>query len=193
MIKLEVGPRTWDDAAALAAYKIDQKRKDGVKHPFADEEELLNDLRCGFDEFLFYAYGLEVKELDVAVISEFFMAFAILVLDLIPHYDNAEYHTYVQKAEEVLPLLLKKQMDYGYENISRFGLDGVYVRMHDKIARIENITDQQRIEHKWDPYCEPLVDSFLDLIGYCIIGIMEVLGMWRLPLKAHLLDHPAGS
>tara|TARA_R100000458_G_C8263271_1_gene238571 strand:- start:180 stop:749 length:570 start_codon:yes stop_codon:yes gene_type:complete len=186
----EVGPKTWDDAAALAAHRIDSKKESGIHHPHADDrEELLNDMRCGFDEFLYYAYGLEIKEEDTLVISEFLTAFAILVLDLIPHYDDAEYHMYVKKAEEVLPLLLKKQMDYGYENISRFGLDGVYVRMHDKIARIENITDLG------DPQaqCEPLIDSLLDLIGYCIIGIMEVLGMWRLPLKAHLQAHPTSS
>ena len=146
-MRLEVGPKTWDDAAALAAHKIDKKKEDGITHPYADDgEELLNDMRCGFDEFLFYAYGREIVEEDTVVISDFFTAFAILVLDLIPHYDNAEYHMYIKKAEEVLPLLLKKQMDYGYENISRFGLDGIYVRMHDKIARIENLTDQETVE-----------------------------------------------
>ena len=189
-MRLEVGPKTWDDAAALAAHKIDKKKEDGITHPYADDgEELLNDMRCGFDEFLFYAYGREIVEEDTVVISDFFTAFAILVLDLIPHYDNAEYHMYIKKAEEVLPLLLKKQMDYGYENISRFGLDGIYVRMHDKIARIENLTDQETVE----VYNEPLIDSFLDLIGYCIIGIMLVLGMWKLPLKAHLQAHPTSS
>jgi hypothetical protein len=187
MIKPEVGPKTWDDAAQLCADKIDAKRNDGVQHPNRDDgEAMLNDMRVSFDDFAAWSYGRELTELDRNVITEYFIALAIVTLDTAPHYDNVGVS--LTSAEEILPLLRRKQEDYGYQNIHRFGTDGIIVRAHDKIARIENLTDLQ-VEGR----NESLIDSFTDLIGYCIIGMMEVQGIWMLPLSSSPNLHPQGS
>ena len=70
-------------------------------------------------------------------------------------------------------LLVKKQLDYGPTNISRAPggpMNGLRVRMHDKIARINNLLDKGV-----DPQNESLRDSFIDLLNYSAIAIMVLL------------------
>ena len=78
--------------------------------------------------------------------------------------------------DEAGNLLLRKQMDYGPTNISRAPggpLNGLRVRMHDKIARINNLLDKNI-----DPQNESLRDSFIDLLNYSAIAIMVLENKW---------------
>jgi hypothetical protein len=73
-------------------------------------------------------------------------------------------------------LLLKKHRDYGPTNISRApggAINGLRVRMHDKLARINHLIDSGAT-----PENESLRDSFLDLANYAIIGLMVIDGEW---------------
>lgn len=69
--------------------------------------------------------------------------------------------------EEFHNLLVGKQRDYGRGNIEAFGLAGVSVRLNDKVERIKNLTG--RLENVSN---EPLVDSWTDVLGYCVIATM---------------------
>ena len=78
--------------------------------------------------------------------------------------------------DEAGNLLLRKQMDYGPTNISRAPggpLNGLRVRMHDKIARINNLLDKGV-----NPQNESLRDSFIDLLNYSAIAIMVLENKW---------------
>ena len=78
--------------------------------------------------------------------------------------------------DEAGDLLLRKQMDYGPTNISRAPggpINGLRVRMHDKIARINNLLDKGV-----DPQNESLRDSFIDLLNYYAIAIMVLENKW---------------
>lgn len=78
--------------------------------------------------------------------------------------------------DEAGDLLLRKQMDYGPTNISRAPggpLNGLRVRMHDKIARINNLLDKGV-----SPQNESLRDSFIDLLNYSAIAIMVLENKW---------------
>lgn len=78
--------------------------------------------------------------------------------------------------DEAGNLLLKKQMDYGPTNISKApggALNGLRVRMHDKIARINNLIDKN-----FEPQNESLRDSFIDLLNYSAIAIMVLENKW---------------
>jgi hypothetical protein len=66
--------------------------------------------------------------------------------------------------------LVDKQHDYGHDNILWGGPEGVLVRAHDKIARLKNLMGRDQ------PANESLRDSWLDLAGYAIIGIMLLDG-----------------
>ena len=81
-------------------------------------------------------------------------------------------------AADLVGFLASKQRDYGPQNITKFGIQGLKVRMWDKIARIANLTTQGR-----DPSNESLVDSFVDLMGYCVIAVMISNFTFNTPLE----------
>jgi len=77
---------------------------------------------------------------------------------------------------ELSELLLSKHRDYGPKNISLApggALNGLRVRMHDKLARINNLVD-----NKADPQHESMEDSFKDMANYAIIGLLVLRGQW---------------
>ena len=69
--------------------------------------------------------------------------------------------------DSVQETLVRKQRDYGHENIRRFGLQGLMVRIHDKVARLENL-----LSTGGTPNNESIDDTLLDIVGYSAIGIM---------------------
>lgn len=77
---------------------------------------------------------------------------------------------------ELEDLLLSKHKDYGPKNIADApggALNGLRVRMHDKMARINHLIDSnQEARH------EPLEDSFIDLANYAIIALLVLRGKW---------------
>lgn len=77
-------------------------------------------------------------------------------------------------------LLCRKQHDYGHRNITKFGLVGVAVRMCDKIARAENITFSGGVAIQLN---EPLQDTYEDIVGYAVIGVMLQRDTFKLLLK----------
>lgn len=79
--------------------------------------------------------------------------------------------------DELAELLLKKHHDYGPRNISDSPggpINGLRVRMHDKLARINNLIDNNR-----HPENESLEDSFKDMANYAIIGLLVMRGKWN--------------
>ena len=78
--------------------------------------------------------------------------------------------------QELLDLLLSKHKDYGPKNISDSPggpVNGLRVRMHDKLARINNLVDNGK-----EPEHESLEDSFKDMANYAIIGLLVLRGKW---------------
>lgn len=79
-------------------------------------------------------------------------------------------------AFELVQLLLKKHADYGPKNISLSPggpLNGLRVRMWDKLARINHLIDSGKT-----PDNESLADSYADLANYAIIALMVQRGKW---------------
>ena len=73
-------------------------------------------------------------------------------------------------------LLIRKHHDYGPKNIAHSPggpLNGLRVRMWDKVARINNLVDS-----KVNPSNESLRDSFVDLLNYSAIAIMVLDETW---------------
>ena len=73
-------------------------------------------------------------------------------------------------------LLIRKHHDYGPKNIAHSPggpLNGLRVRMWDKVARINNLLDS-----KVAPSNESLRDSFVDLLNYSAIAIMVLDKKW---------------
>jgi hypothetical protein len=73
-------------------------------------------------------------------------------------------------------LLIRKHSDYGPKNIAHSpggALNGLRVRMWDKVARINNLLDS-----RVSPSNESLRDSFIDLLNYSAIAIMVLDRKW---------------
>jgi hypothetical protein len=78
--------------------------------------------------------------------------------------------------DELMSLLLKKHKDYGPKNIADApggALNGLRVRMHDKLARVNNLVDTGDT-----PQYESLEDSFKDMANYAIIGLLVLRKHW---------------
>ena len=74
-------------------------------------------------------------------------------------------------------LLLKKHEAYGPTNISQAPggpENGLRVRMHDKMARLNHIIDNPEV----DVNDESLEDTLKDLLNYCAIFIMVRKNQW---------------
>lgn len=75
-------------------------------------------------------------------------------------------------------ILLKKHEDYGPLNVAHSPggpLNGLRVRMYDKLARINNLYQKGGDT----PNYESLEDSFIDLANYAIIAILVQNGQWE--------------
>jgi hypothetical protein len=84
--------------------------------------------------------------------------------------------------DKVLTTIAAKQHDYGYDNIAGFGSQGLVVRISDKRARLRNL------KKRGAPANEPLLDTWLDIVGYCIVGLMWEAGTFKLPLAADAVN-----
>lgn len=86
-----------------------------------------------------------------------------------------------QLASEIADLLIKKQKDYGKDNIlkSPVGAElGIIVRLGDKINRLGNLYTKHE-----SPENEPLDDSWRDIVGYGLISLLIRRKQFELPLE----------
>jgi len=81
-----------------------------------------------------------------------------------------------QKFQHAKHVLLSKHKDYGPKNIACApggALNGLRVRMHDKLSRINHLMDTGAT-----PEHESLKDSFLDMANYAIIAMLVLDKEW---------------
>jgi hypothetical protein len=82
---------------------------------------------------------------------------------------------------ELQDLLLSKHKDYGPSNIAEApggAINGLRVRMHDKLARINNLYEYMEDTGGFQPQHESIEDSFKDMANYAIIGLLVLRGKW---------------
>jgi len=75
-------------------------------------------------------------------------------------------------------VLFKKHEDYGPMNIAGAPggpMNGLRVRMYDKLARLNNLIDSGRDT----PNYESIEDTLIDLANYAIIGLLVQKGQWE--------------
>ena len=82
----------------------------------------------------------------------------------------------------VTATVIKKQHDYGPENISKFGMWGLIVRLHDKIARLNNLLSTKRKGFN-SVSDETIYDTLLDVVGYSTVALLWINNWFFLPMK----------
>ena len=85
-----------------------------------------------------------------------------------------------KEAISIANIVVRKQRDYGPANITTFGLEGVMIRLSDKINRLINLLQNQK-----DPENESVEDTLIDISGYAIIGLMLQHKTFTQPLKEY--------
>lgn len=75
---------------------------------------------------------------------------------------------------EISDLLKRKNEMYGDTNIEKIGKEGIVIRLEEKIERLKNL-----LKIKENPPEETIEDTWNDIIGYSIIGIMLERGKWK--------------
>ena len=71
-------------------------------------------------------------------------------------------------ALEIAGMVAEKHKDYGPDNILVFKEQGLVVRLWDKVARLKNLLWANTNK----PKNESIEDTFTDIAGYAIIGLM---------------------
>lgn len=151
-------PETWNDGAAEAVREMVQRNA---------QPRTLEELRTTYDGFFNIDKPL-AGEIAAAAWSEFgarCRASAVVLAN-----ESLLWQT-------VIDTVIRKQRDYGKENIRRFGYVGLVVRVHDKLARLEHLLAQGV-----RPENESLGDTVLDLVGYSVLGVMLARGTFELEM-----------
>ena len=156
--------KTWDDAAYSALVRIYENIR---ANPRADLIQIRADLDDFIEELFHTPAGFDKAKVRWAVIGANALEIAVQ--------RGEPFEMY-----EVHATLVRKQRDYGPENIRRFGRQGLMVRMHDKVARLENLLST---DGGGKPENESIRDNLLDVVGYSSIGIMWESMQFLLPLK----------
>lgn len=156
---------TWENAAADVAREIRDMQIGGYPDPLAAIENFID--------------GVKDRSIDPR-------AGLMLVADeALTVYALSMNQPRAVALDGILTTIAEKQADYGPGNILWAGLAGIILRMHDKAERIKNLA------RRAVPGNEPLADSWLDLVGYAIVGVMLIDGTFELPLARDL--HPTES
>jgi hypothetical protein len=79
--------------------------------------------------------------------------------------------------DELYGIMIRKHKDYGPMNIAGApggAMNGLRVRMYDKLARLNNLVDTGDT-----PNYESIEDTLIDLANYAIIGLLVQRGQWE--------------
>jgi len=175
-------PMTWEQAAFKSADEL-WKRYETYKNfsipPFLDafETEIYN-LRNAINYYIKSDLYLEKircsneqtqRPCDNLDRDEHKFLWSIIASNAIKAIDRL-YPNNKARLLDILLVVINKQKDYGHHNVAMFGITGLVIRLHDKIARAENIMKKSDMANA--VVGESLHDTFLDMIGYSIIATM---------------------
>ena len=79
---------------------------------------------------------------------------------------------------EITAVVDERHEKYGSSNVARSPggpLNGLRVRLHDKLARLNNYVDNGGVADFGD---DKLRDCFIDVAGYALIGLLVLDGRW---------------
>jgi len=169
-------PECWDDAARRCVYSIYSMNLYSM--------DTLEDMRVQLDWLINIGTGKMVtsKEMTEEEYADSWRTLGAVARNAAKKLNILDYSLERPgpKIDELTSVLIKKQKDYGHDNISRFGRLGLLVRVHDKIARLENLARREA-----EPENESLRDNYMDVINYCAIGMMVEMEWFPLELASN--------
>ncbi|MGC8649319.1 MAG: hypothetical protein ACP5UN_03850 [Candidatus Micrarchaeia archaeon] len=94
------------------------------------------------------------------------------ISEFIKKSEKIDIEEVLKKAESIG---LKKNNDYGSDNILKYGIIGIIVRIGDKIARYQNLIKDSSKQMVMD---EKIEDTLMDIVNYATYGEMLSDGVW---------------
>jgi hypothetical protein len=156
----------WDDAAEATL-----RRMVVVASNSPRDRNMFDPIEKYLSQWIIRLQGGDFHESDVDLaVDILFRAGVTSLQEMTQHQSFSE--------SDMLDLLVRKQHDYGHDNINNFGIIGIAIRMCDKIARIKNLSNRDT-----EGLNEPLHDSYLDIVGYAVIASMYHDGSFQLQLE----------
>ena len=73
--------------------------------------------------------------------------------------------------DDIKKMLIAKHHDYGSGNLKKRGIVGIMTRLDDKMARIDNLSQNQNSD-KQPHVDETISETFMDVAGYAIQAIL---------------------
>ena len=80
-----------------------------------------------------------------------------------------DYDKYDYIIKECKELSISKNNDYGTDSLTKFGINGIIIRLYDKIERLINLSYRNK---KINVSSEKIEDTLKDIINYSIYSIM---------------------
>ena len=146
-----------------------------VDNKWIELDTIINDMHRAYDEVVCNTKSLENVRKDYLIYENYFLWEYLSIKALSALRVAGVEITKVK----ILDTLISKQKDYGKNNISRFGTSGLLVRVHDKLARLQNL--MQKSKNNFNTAIginqvegESIIDTFIDIIGYSVIGLMWI-------------------
>jgi hypothetical protein len=162
--------KTWENSAEIA---VDSIYSTTIQNGFQSPDMLCRFIRLKFDQSLnsienYSNIPDDGLSTENSGLWNFIGRHALMIL---------RSQGYFPAKEHVVSTLISKQKDYGPENIARFGNIGLLIRMHDKIARLENILAKTKNNFNTainvnSVSNETIIDTLIDIVGYSAIAIM---------------------
>ena len=176
---------TFESAAHGAALKLSRSDQH-YENPLHTIEEALSELR--------WASAKTPPPVASSFLSRVYAVIGVAALDLyiaqtadeVQSGRRGRHHQRRYVADDVANTVAHKQHDYGHDNITNFGHMGICIRLFDKLARVKNLTTRGSTALN-----ESLTDSYLDLVGYSIVGLMLANGTFLLPLAGDITPKEA--
>ena len=203
-----IGPITWEDGAAAAVVQIFKNVEPtmvySTENAFSDElikvqfEGMFMNSECFDSDNMYWAEEWKILGTIAAAAGMKNLVFSSALGNagkpggpsgkfkiFASSYPYPDFSSDSEKSKQmkdlcayILATLCRKQNDYGHENISRFGRLGLLVRVHDKIARLNNL-----LARGGAPENESIEDTYVDIVGYSAIGMMVERGWFGLQLS----------
>jgi hypothetical protein len=85
---------------------------------------------------------------------------------------------------------VKKNNDYGHNNLAVGGVPGVVLRMSDKVSRLWQLSGLNG-SVKQQVSDERMQDTFLDLANYAVVGYLMAAGKWPKATIDDVMGMPA--
>lgn len=172
-MNLKMNPKNWQSAASIILDTCYDIIDSGDIRQIPDQEaclDFVDQSLANIVSITFNSFG-DNEELE----DEFFSIAAAGIIGL----SNSAEISKKAAINKIFSTVVDKQKMYGPNNICKFGMHGIVIRLNDKIERMKNLK-----QHDGPVLFEPIQDTWLDIVGYSVLALMWINDWFLLEFKA---------